>query len=596
MSLTPESIFFGPADRRRFGWIHFPASGRARAGLIVCNPFGYEAVCAHRSLRHFAEAAGSVGVAALRFDYDGTGDSAGGDRDPARVTAWVTSIHDAIDALRARTGVDRVFLLGVRLGAALAVLSARDRRDVAGVVAFAPVVSGRAYLRELRALQMSLGLAEAPKGLAPGKDEREAVGFVLTAETQEAVGRIDLAKEPTAPARKVLILERDDLPGPDAWAAALDTAGTEVTRLRLPGYTSMVLDPHKTVVPDVVIRATTDWMADALGTGTMPGSDLPASITSVAEARIHHGPHVLRERAVFLDDERRLFGIVTEANGDAPPAKAERASRLGILLLNAGAVHHIGPNRLYVEMARRWAALGHVVLRTDISGIGDSGARPGAAENVVYSPHALADVGAALAFLRGQPDVDRCLPVGLCAGAYHGFKAALDGLPVAAVLPINPLTFFWKEGMSLDYPAHKIVEEVQRYAESLFRLASWRKLLAGKGRARMVAEVVARHGASLLARRVRDAARFMNHPLPDDLGHDLQVIARRHIPMHFVFAAGDPGQELLRIQGGSTLPSLRRRGELTVEEIDGPDHTFTAVWSHDVLVDRLTQIVRQVAR
>ena len=65
--------------------------------------------------------------------------------------------------------------------------------------------------------------------------------------------------------------------------------------------------------------------------------------------------------------------------------------------------------------------------------------------------------------------------------------------------------------------------------------------------------------------------------------------------MHFVFAAGDPGFDLLRIQGGSMFPSLKRRRELTVDVIDGPDHTFTPVWSHPILLDRLTDLVRRVA-
>ena len=144
-------------------------------------------------------------------------------------------------------------------------------------------------------------------------------------------------------------------------------------------------------------------------------------------------------------------------------------------------------------------------------------------------------------------------------------------------------------------PAHKVVEEANRYAGSLFRPASWRKLLRGQGRPRVVAEVMARHGVALVGRRIRDAARFVNRPLPDDLGHDLQGIARRRIPMHFVFAAGDPGFDLLRIQGGSMFPSLKRRRELTVDVIDGPDHTFTPVWSHPILLDRLTDLVRRVA-
>ena len=51
---------------------------------MICNPFGFEEVCAHRSLRHLAGAAAAAGIAALRFDYAGCGNSSGDESDPGR--------------------------------------------------------------------------------------------------------------------------------------------------------------------------------------------------------------------------------------------------------------------------------------------------------------------------------------------------------------------------------------------------------------------------------------------------------------------------------------------------------------------------------
>ena len=166
----PEPLFFGPRARPLFGWLHRPAASAAPPlGLVVCNPFGYEAICAHRSLRHFAEAAAAAGVPALRFDYDGTGDSAGDDRDPDRLAAWIASVHDAVDGAAPRTGVERG--LPPRRAPRRAAGGSRrhERDDVDGFVAIAPVVAGRAYLRELRALQMSLGLSEPPPDASPAE-------------------------------------------------------------------------------------------------------------------------------------------------------------------------------------------------------------------------------------------------------------------------------------------------------------------------------------------------------------------------------------------------------------------------------------------
>src|SRR5262249_18097896 len=198
-----------------------------------------------------------------------------------------------------------------------------------------------------------------------------------------------------------------------------------------------------------------------------------------------------------------------------------------------------------VALARRWAALGHVVLRLDVSGIGDSPPRSGEPENIVYTAHAMEDIRAALEHLRRQPGVTATYVMGLCSGAYNAVRAAAAGQPIDGIVPINPLTFFWKEGMSLDYPPHRVAADARRYGSSMLRLDSWKKMLRGGVKVGPIAQVVLRHAASRAARHVRDAARAVGWALPEDLGADLGVIARRGGRIRFVFAAGDPGEDLL---------------------------------------------------
>ena len=54
--IVAEPLYF-PADAKPlFGWLHWPAVEHGSdIGVVICKPFGYEALCAHRSLRALAQ-------------------------------------------------------------------------------------------------------------------------------------------------------------------------------------------------------------------------------------------------------------------------------------------------------------------------------------------------------------------------------------------------------------------------------------------------------------------------------------------------------------------------------------------------------------
>ncbi|MEP7041529.1 MAG: alpha/beta hydrolase [Dokdonella sp.] len=566
-----EAGYFGPATRPRFGWLHRATVPANAVGLVIVPPFGYEAVCAQRSLRHLAEDAARAGITAVRFDLDGSGDSAGDDLDVDRLGNWLASIDDAC-ALARTAGADRIVLAGVRLGAILATLAAARRDDVAGLVAIAAVAGGKAWLREGRALQMALGLTPDP---APaGDDVQEIVGFALTAETRAALAAIDLLKIQQLPAPSILLIDRDDLASNDALAAHLATLGAEVETQRLPGYVEMMLDPHRALVPQPMLDATIAFAA------SRPRFQAPvdhATAVLTQQANLECDGVAIREQAVHLDGA--LFGIAT-----FPPDAPQRA----LILLNAGAVGRIGPNRLHVALARRLAAAGDLVLRLDLSGLGDSRARHGAKENVVYHAHAVDDIGVAVDWARGD-GASKIAVAGLCSGAYHSLGAALARQTIDTIVMINPLTFHYKPGMSLELAAFRVITDAQRYQKSMTRGVSWRKLLRGDVDLKRVADVMARRAWGTIDRPWRELRRRLHLPQRDDLGAKLDTLARQGTALRFVFAGDDPGRFLLLEEGGSVVARLRDSGRLAVQVIEGADHTFTPRWSHRLLLDAVAQ-------
>ena len=591
---SAEPLYFESAAHPLFAWLHRPAVQAAPSlGLVICKPFGYEALCAHRTMRAFAEATAELGVPALRFDYRGTGDSA--DMDPAadQIDVWLQDVAAAVSELRRQTGVQRVCLLGFRLGALLAILAAARSEAVKALIVVAPVLSGRRYLRELRTTQLAAaepGTVIRRDPQAPGVGSMEVSGFSLSAATLVHLSQLELSAPAQPPASEVLIIDRDDLPGARGWSELLPGLGVRSRYVALPGFVTMILTaPHLAVIPQSMLAAVRDWLRPLQGAAAAPSAgdgeshpgrgepQLPAPLLPLA-GNGHPSDVAPSERPVFLGAERRLFGIVTEPAAGEPRRRA-------VILLNAGATHHIGSGRVYVSLARRWARRGYVVLRMDLAGLGDSATRPGQPDNEVFPPAALEDVRTAIEFVHHHYDAREVALGGLCSAAYHALRAAVAGLPVNRLLMVNPQNFVWDEA-EMRGDLVEVVRDFGGYRERVLSAAAWKRVRRGQVNVRRVVGVYLHRVRIAVESAARDAARGLRIRLPNDVGSELEEIAARGIRVVFVFARGDPGIELLRIQGGSALRRLGDRCHLHI--VDSADHTFTQSRARAVLEQTLT--------
>lgn len=589
----PQIVRFGPDEFGCVGWLHPAAPGRRPGlGLVVCNPFGFEEVCAHRSLRHLAAEAAATGIPSLRFDYPGCGNAAGDVRDPDLVARWVRSVQAAIERLRSESGVAHVVLAGVRVGAAIAALAAAEREDVAGLIAIAPVERGRDYLRELRLL-----------GHATSDGALETAGFILGASAVDMISRIDLCADAKSPAPRVLIVERDDLPLPRRWHGVLAAHGVATETAEWPGYAALMTNPQDAKLPVAIVTGVlatiAEWQTGVKG-GTVP-RPVPSAPAVAPDAEWRVGivrgddPVEIVERMVSIDlGGSTMFGVQSRRI-DAP--REPGAKRRGVVLLNSGAVYHIGPNRLWVTLARRWAARGIAVLRVDLSGIGESPARLGGTENRVYSVEAADDIAAALRWLREQ-GIEDCKVVGLCSGAFHALNAAVAGQAISAAIMINPLTYSWEDSGRLGNALneYEILELSLKYRRQFLDFRTWRRLVRRELDLKTIAGVIVQR-ARRSARSLLSACR---RGIAPDRGGGLAgrlLAAGRHgIRLHFVFAAGAPGRELLTRDAHATVDGLLRKGLLSLDSVADADHTFTRDEARMRLIDTLDRLVLAPSR
>jgi len=561
-------FYFGNESRALFGWLHAPKNEARDLVVVICPPVGHEYINAHRSLRRLADELALAGVAAFRFDYDGCGDSAGSDEDADRMGAWRSSVVEAFREAKRASRCSRIAAVGLRMGATLAALVS-EHEALDALVLWAPCVRGRGYVRELKALAMTGGNRNA--GSADGAIEPG--GFTFSKDTQAGLACLDLSAAPPS-ARQIFISPRDDLPDDGALYTAWSAAGRRVEQRSLPGFAGMVDVPHNTVVPERAIAEIVGWLAARAG-----GEITLRRPPSLRQSFTANG---VRETIVHVRGEHGFFGILCE------PVNAARGPV--VLLSNAGATHHVGPNRLYVMAARALAAAGLRSLRLDLPGLGDNPAPDAEAENRPYVPSASAVIASAVAALRQRRASERFVLMGLCSGAHASFHAALDldDSAITECVLINPLTFYYKPGMSLDQPASNHYEEWQRYMRSMRSVSGWAKLFRDDVSMTSIARNVLLRFRDIARNKVAGVREALHGRSiasgGDNLDADLRRIAAARRRVTFVFSRFDPGYDLLMINASRAVRSLTRRGMLSLWRIDDANHTFEAKRSRDAMI------------
>ncbi len=582
LSPAPQQLYLDCRPAPAFVTLHRAARAPAReVSVLLCPPFGWDEFCSYRSLRSWAQSLARDGFATLRLSYPGTGDSGGSPRDPDQLEAWTAAVAGAAGWLRGETGAARVTAVGIGLGSALAWLATAGGAAIDDLVLWAPPADGRALVRQLRAFgRMERSQiyrdAEPPGPEAAG--DVEAGGFVLSAETVARLEAITpwTAALPDPARRRVLALERDGLAIDAELLAALRAGGATVTVAPGEGFADMTSHPQLARPPVGVITTVGEWLR-AGPPAAAPAAEIPAGAAGetpaapAAEpvlgaresATIAVGAATVRETPVTIERPfGRLSGVLTEP--------AERpAHGICAILLNPGAGRRIGPNRLWVTAARRWAVLGVPTLRLDVRGIGDADGdetryRDDAA---LYEDEFVPDVVAAMDFLRARGTGERFALGGLCSGAFWSLHAALADDRVCALLLVNPRALLWDPGLDPARDLRALLTQRPSPAKIL-RLATGPRLRSFL--------------RWLLAAPVRVLRRSLAGPPSGDgdargLDTIVDALVASTIPVTFLFADDEPlYNELARAGYPERLvgaPTVR------FERVGVRDHTLRPGWA-----------------
>ena len=526
-------VWFGPGPRPLAGWWTAPHRP-SRAGVVIAPPLGYEYWSCYRSLRTLAESLGRAGWHALRFDWDGTGNSAGAADDPDRVAEWRASIASAVTAMR-EAGILYVALLGLRLAATLALLDAAAL-DVDAMIACAPVISGKRWLRELK----MLGIIDPEK---PGNVTYS--GLVIDPATAQDLADIDMTKAAPPKAKRMLLVTRSESADShfiDAMRAdgrALDVHACESMQ------TMLDVPSGEDTLPKGFVEPIIQWL------GTPPECDSGAQPPTNQTAEIPRASGVVSATFASIAG---LAAIHTQARDSRPDTV--------VVFLNSGADPHIGPGRAWVEYTRELALRGYACICMDFTAFGES-PDGNHAPGRPYDPHCLDDTVRAVAALHGH--YHRVVLAGLCVGAWIALRAALD-VRVDGVFALNPL-LWWKPGLPIIMRVPDTIAwraPMRKRQHRLKQLGVW-SLLDAFG--------------------IRPtAARW------------LVALSRKRVPVMLSYAEGDDGLAHLRDCCSRCIERESQRGYLMLEEVPGIDHPMFRLWRRRAIIEQMLRFLASLSR
>jgi len=210
--------------------------------VLLCNPFGQEAIRTHRLFRVLAIRLAKAGIHVLRFDYFGTGDSAGDD-DQVDLQGWCVDIQTAHEELVRLSGSAKVTWLASRLGAVPAIQAlGQSARSAQRLVLWDPVVEPSAYAQLLRkkhveALETSYSVPDPAWRLKlandPGAFGDEAIGFAISPKLREQLSTLQPAQLSMPAGVEATVIADPEDRAVATWASAQQAAGVGLQSIGL---------------------------------------------------------------------------------------------------------------------------------------------------------------------------------------------------------------------------------------------------------------------------------------------------------------------------------------------------------------------------
>lgn len=271
----------------------------------------------------------------------------------------------------------------------------------------------------------------------------------------------------------------------------------------------------------------------------------------------------MKERVITFGAAKNLVGILTE-----PEENRSAQDAACVLVLNAGILHHVGPFRMSVDLARQLAANGNLVFRFDVAGIGDSPIVNGAGYD---EDRIIEDVRAAIDELECRKGVDQFILIGLCTGAANAHKVARvdDRVKGAAFLG------------GYSYPTWRFY--MKHYLTAMMDPVRVKNLPL-----RLLQKLVGGFSKNDGSTEVPEAFGWWQLPPKEEVQADLEKLVDRDVNLLYVYTGEERDVYNYEDQLKNAFPGIDFRGKVKVIINNEADHTYIMAEDRDRLICQLS--------
>ncbi len=290
----------------------------------------------------------------------------------------------------------------------------------------------------------------------------------------------------------------------------------------------------------------------------------------------------MQETIIKFGNNYSLVGIL-----NASVANNHITKDICVILLNAGLIHKVGPNNLHVKIARALAINNVASFRFDFSGLGDSEklGNNNNSEEVKFS-----EIKMAMDLIHTKSGINKFILFGICTGAEDAFFTALIDDRVVGIIPVDGIYQKREDLIKIEQIA-SIKCSIRYYKKNMFNLNRWLKIIFGKSNvlSKKNFKIAFYLGKAVLKRFCQKIFSVNNLPQREVANEEFNIdnwllLFNRGVYLYLLFSEGSEMTDIFNLTISRQLQNSEHNNILKLDIIKDVDHTFTCLWSQELLI------------